>query len=40
MFGEGRNRADWEVSPCLVKGGMGGIAMFGEGRNGRYRHVW
>ena len=43
MFGEGRNRVDWEVPPCLVKGGtgrMGGTTMFGEGRIGRYHHVW
>ena len=32
MFGAGRNRVDWEIPSCLVKGETGWI--------GRYRHVW
>ena len=40
MIGEGQNRVDWEVPPCLMRGGLGGTTMFGEGWIGRYRHVW
>ena len=32
MFGAGRNRVDWEIPPCLVRGETGWI--------GRYCHVW
>ena len=39
MFGEGRNRVDREVPPCLMKGGSGGTTMFGEGRKRADREV-